>query len=185
MSDDTLRLGSGRALLTTAWVVVVLLTCPGRGWAEPAPTPESAKRELEARYAALKPAMAERDRSAMAVLMTPDVVSEDVSGKTTTFDQLVLELAKVPKDPNRNSDTTILSVKLTEDVATVRQRYHMTTTKLAPDGVTKQAIEMDALSTDTWVRIKGAWLLKRTVTEEMNYKVDGRLVAHRDRSTGR
>jgi len=185
MSKDTLRLGRGRALLTAVSVVVVLLTSPGRGWAEPALTPDSVKKALETRYAALKPAMAERDRSAMAALMTADFVSEDVSGKTTTFDQMVLELAQVPKDPSRSSDTTVLAVKLTGDTATVRQRYHMSSTKLGPDAATKQAIEMDTLSTDTWVQTNGVWLMKRTVTEEVNYRVDGRLVVHRERSTGR
>jgi hypothetical protein len=43
-----------------------------------------------------------------------------------------------------------------------------------PDGA-QHHVEMIALSTDTWVERQSVWLLKRTVTEELSYFVDGAL----------
>lgn len=170
-------------LLVVALAVALgVMMHPVRASAEAARAPEAVRTVLEERYAALKLAMAHRDREALAAVLAADFLSEDASGKTTTFDQMLQELAAVPKDQNRISETTVLSVQLVGNVATARQRYHMRTTKLAPDGATRQAVEMVALSIDTWVLANGAWLLQRTVTEQMDYKVDGRLVLHRERS---
>jgi len=58
----------------------------------------------------------------------------------------------------------------------------MTTTRPGPDGTTKQAVELEALSTDTWARIGGVWRLRRTVTNQLDYKLDGKVVAHRVRA---
>jgi ketosteroid isomerase-like protein len=137
---------------------------------------------IEGRYAAMKTAMADRDAKAVASFLAPDFLSEDLSGKTETASQMIEQLGAMPKDPGRVSDTTVLSVQVAGDIATVEQRYHMTTTKVGPDGATKQAVELVTLSTDTWIKSGEAWLLRRTVTKQVDYKIDGRLIAHKERA---
>lgn len=135
------------------------------------------------RYAAMKSAMADRDPKAIAELLAPEFVSEDVAGKTKTGNHMIDEVCALPKDPYKASTTTILSVKTNGEIATVTQKYHMTTIKKTPDSNVKQAVELDAMSTDTWKKSKGMWLLSRTETMKMDYKIDGKSVVHKERQT--
>jgi hypothetical protein len=128
----------------------------------------------------MKAAMAARDSKAMAALLTADFRSEDVTGKVQTGNEMVQQVSAMPKDPNRVSETTVLSVRVVGNAATVRQRYHMTTSKTGPDGAT-HPVELTSVSTDTWVMTEGVWLLRQTVTDQLDYNVDGRVVAHRER----
>jgi hypothetical protein len=84
----------------------------------------------------------------------------------------------LPKDPLKVSNTTILSVKVNEASATVDQRYDMKTTKTGPDG-DKRDVELISVSTDTWIKSQDAWLLQRTVTNQMDYSVNGKLLVHK------
>lgn len=137
---------------------------------------------LEVRYAALKTAMAERDPQAISAVLTADFVSEDLSGKTVTAAEMVEQVKGLPKDPGNGSETTLVSVQADGDVATVEQRYHRKTTKAGAEGAPPQELEVETLSTDTWVRADGVWRIRRTVTKQLDLKVDGRLIAHKDRS---
>jgi len=133
---------------------------------------------FEERYAAMKSAVASRDAKAIASLLTPDFTSESTSGKTESAAATVQELMKVPKDPDRISETKVLSVKVSGDTATVEQRFHMTTTKFGPDGTTPHPVDLRTASTDTWVKVGKVWLWRKTVTNQLDYKVDGRVVFH-------
>jgi hypothetical protein len=137
---------------------------------------------LEARYAALKTAMAERDPQAISVVLTADFVSEDLGGKTVTAAEMVEQLKGLPKDPGNASETTLVSIQAEGDVATVEQRYRHKTTKAGAAGAPPQELEVETLSTDTWIRADGVWRIRRTVTKQLDLKVDGRLIAHKDRS---
>jgi hypothetical protein len=137
------------------------------------------KAALEGRYAAMKSAMAERDPAAIKALLAPDFESVDVDGKVETADQMVGEVLALPKDPSKVSDTTLLSVVQNADTVTVSQRYHMTKTKNRPDG-TPQAVEILTTSTDIWVRSGDQWLLRRTATETLDYKIDGKSLLHKE-----
>jgi hypothetical protein len=143
---------------------------------------ESQMREVFAgRYAAMKSAMAHRDPKAIASLLTPDFVSEDVAGKTKTGEQMINEVCILPKDPNKTSTTTVLSAEVIGEIATVTQQYHMTTTRMMSNTTVMQAVELDTASTDTWVKSEGVWLLRRTETNQIDYKIDGTIVAHKER----
>jgi ketosteroid isomerase-like protein len=133
------------------------------------------------RYAAMKSAMADRDSKAIASLLAPDFVSEEVSGKTKTGEQMIKEVCALPKDPNKTSTTTVLSAKIIGETATVTQRYHMTTTKMTSNTSVKHTVELDTLSKDAWVKSKGVWLLRRTETYEIDYKIDGKTLTHKER----
>jgi hypothetical protein len=39
-----------------------------------------------------------------------------------------------------------------------------------------------AVSTDTWILSHGAWLLQRTVTDQLDYYIDGKQVMHQKRA---
>ena len=69
-------------------------------------------------------------------------------------------------------------------VAVAIQRYEMHTEKPKGDG-SVQRVELVTLSRDTWVHPKDTWLLRETVTESLDYQIDGRVVAHQEhRSEG-
>lgn len=140
------------------------------------------KTAFQERYGAMKAAMASRDPKAIGALLAPDFQSVDVDGHTQSSEQMMQQLAASPQDPNRVSDTTVLSVEQHENSATVTQRYHMTTTRARPDGQPPQAIEMSSTSIDTWVLSPGGWLIQRTQTDELEVKIDGKVVAHKQRA---
>jgi len=133
---------------------------------------------FEGRYAAMKSAMAARDGKAISEILAPDFVSEDVSGQKENADAMIQGVLALPKDPLKVSNTTILSIKVNAEGATVDQRYDMKTTKAAPDG-NKRDVELIAVSTDTWIKSKDTWLLQRTVTNQMDYYANGKLLIHK------
>lgn len=126
----------------------------------------------------MKAAMGARDSKAVAALLAPTFVSIDVSGQSENAAQMIQEVAALPKDPNKVSTTTLLSVKPDSNSAVVEQRYDMKTTKTGPDG-TKRNIELVTLSRDTWVNSNGTWFMEKTETEQLDYYVDGKRVAHK------
>lgn len=138
----------------------------------------SLRATLQARYKAMKTAMADRDAKEIAALLAPDFVSIDTSGRSETASQMIQEVEALPKDPLRVSTTTLLSVKLVGGAAIVSQRYESTTVKTAADG-SKTNIKLIALSTDTWVNVNGVWLQQKTVTDQLDYYKNGQLVVHR------
>ena len=126
----------------------------------------------------MKVAMAARDGKAILMLLAPNFSSIDVSGQMESGGQMVGEVAQLPKDPKKVSHTTILSAKVVGTTATINQRYDMKTVKTNPDGTTKN-VELVTLSTDTWVKSGDTWLLEKTVTEQMDYFVNGQPVMHK------
>lgn len=158
-------------------ITALLLTSSAISYADK----DEMRETFSGRYAVMKSAMADRDPRAIASLLAPDFVSEDVAGKTKTGEQMIKEVCALPKDPNKTSTTTVLTAKITGDAAIVAQRYHMTTTKMSLNAPAKQAVELDTLSIDTWVKLKGVWLLRRTETNVIDYKIDGKTLTHKER----
>ena len=132
---------------------------------------------FEPLYAQLKSAMAERDEKAVLAMLAPDFQSEDASGNVTNSEKMVSGLSKLPKDPNKISSTTLLNVSTKGNTAFVKQKYVMNTTKPSADGSSKK-VELVSISNDTWEIINGKWFLLKTVTQEMQYSVDGKEVSH-------
>ena len=144
----------------------------------PANSDDPLRPVLEGRYTAMKSAMAARDGKAISEILAPDFISEDASGQKENADTMIQGVLALPKDPLKVSNTTILSIKASTESATVDQRYNMKTTKAAPEG-NKRDVELIAVSTDTWIKSKDTWLLLRTVTNQMDYFVNGQLLAHK------
>jgi ketosteroid isomerase-like protein len=144
------------------------------------PAERALVKALQARYSDMKAAMDARDAKTIASMLAPGFVSENVEGKTETADAMIREVAALPHDPKRLSDTMIEAAFVSGDTATVTQRYHMTTTKVAPDGATPKSIELSTASTDTWISSGNTWLLKQTVTMRLDYSIDGHVVAHKE-----
>jgi len=138
---------------------------------------------FEGRYAAMKAAIAARDGQAISKMLAPDFVSEDASGQTENADDMIREVISLPKDPQKISKTTILSVKAKQNRAVVDQRYDMKTTKSASDG-SKRDVKLIAVSTDTLLKSKDGWLLQRIVTNQMDYIVNGKHVIHQIHPSG-
>jgi hypothetical protein len=163
-------------------IVIFLFFCVAFGATAqnkgPAISNNSLRPLFEGRYAAIKSAMAARDGKAISEILAPDFISEDVTGQKKNADTMIQEALALPKDPLKVSNTTISSIKVNTEIAIVDQRFEMKTTKVGPDG-NKREVELIAVSTDTWIRLKDNWLLQRTVTNQMDYYADGKLVAHR------
>ena len=138
----------------------------------------SLRATFQARYAAMKTAMAERDSKAMAALLAPGFVSIDSSGKSESASQMIQEVDGLPKDPLKVSTTTLLSIKVAGNSAVVDQRYDMKTVKTAADS-SKVYIQLITVSTDTWVNVNGVWLLQKTETNQLDYYKNGQLLAHK------
>ncbi len=139
---------------------------------------DSLRPVFEGRYAAMKAAMAARDGKAISEILAPDFISEDASGQKESADTMIQQVLALPKDPLKVSNTTILSIKASADSANVDQRYDMKTTKAGPDG-NKRDVELITVSTDTWIKSKDTWLLQRTVTSQMDYSANGKLLVHK------
>ncbi|MGA7286291.1 MAG: nuclear transport factor 2 family protein [Candidatus Cybelea sp.] len=128
----------------------------------------------------MKLAIGERNSKAIAALLAPDFISIDSSGQSETASAMIQEVDALPKDPLKVSTTTLLSVKVAGNSAVVDQRYDMKTVKTAADG-SKADIQLVTLSTDSWVNIDGVWLLRRSVTNQLDYYKNGQLLMHKVR----
>jgi ketosteroid isomerase-like protein len=133
---------------------------------------------LESRYADMKAAMAAHDSAAIAAILAPDFASVDVSGQSKGASEMIAAVTAVKPDPNRSSETTLISVTPAGDAVTVEQRYHMKSVATAADG-TQHSVELVTLSTDSWVKPADVWLIQRTVTNELSLLRDGQVVMHK------
>lgn len=124
-------------------------------------------------------AMDARDPKAFGALLATGFVSETVDGKTVTADVMMQELGGAPKDPNKVSTSTLADLRQEGSTVTVEQHYHGTTTRPLAQGGAAQRLEVQSVSTDTWVEVGGVWLLKRTVTEKLDVSLDGKPVVHK------
>ncbi len=136
---------------------------------------------FEGRYASMKSAMADRDGKAVSLLLAPDFTSIDVSGQSTNATQMIQELNTLPKDPLKISNTKLLSIKVSDKIALIDQRYEMKSKKIGPDS-SKRDIELVTVSTDTWINSNGVWLVQRTMTNQVDYFVNGQLTIHKIRT---
>jgi hypothetical protein len=134
----------------------------------------SLKAALQSRYLDMKSAVDAHDGAAMAAILAPDFASVDISGRSQTASQMIAEVNAMKPDPNRSSETTLISITPGAKAVTVEQQYDMKTIALRPNG-TQHKFEMVALSTDSWVKPADVWLIERTVTTEVSYFTDGRL----------
>ena len=138
----------------------------------------SLRAELTGRYAAMKTAMASKDEHAIRSLLADGFVSVDVGGDSENATDMIGEVLALPRDPSRQSKTTIVSVTGDGRTAVVKQRFNMTKKVTAPDGTQKSA-ELSTLSTDEWVKDKGTWRIISTATKQLRYSVDGVILANR------
>jgi len=128
----------------------------------------------------MKAAMAAHDRAAITAILAPDFASVDVSGQSKGASEMVANVTAMKPDPNKSSETTLISVTPAADAVVVEQRYHMKTVTTTADG-TQHSVELVALSTDTWVKPADVWLIRRTVTNEASLFRDGQLVVHKQK----
>jgi ketosteroid isomerase-like protein len=139
---------------------------------------DSLRVALGARYADMKAALAAHDSAAIAAIFAPDFASVDVSGQSKGTAQVIADVTAMKPDPNRSSETTLLSVTPSADAVIVEQRYHMKAVVTAADGM-QHSVELVTLSTDKWVKPAEIWLMQRTVTNELSVFRDGRLVVYK------
>jgi hypothetical protein len=162
------------ALLSYLFVIFGIGTCQAED--------SKLRMVLEGRYAAMKSAMANRNEKEVAILLAPDFVSVDVSGSEKNAGQMIESLKGLPADPDKVSNTTLLSVDSSGSKAVVTQRYDMKTLRTTADGA-KHQIELTTVSTDVWISTGGTWLLQRTAADQMDYLVDGKPLAHKVRKS--
>jgi hypothetical protein len=162
-----------RLLRILSLSLVLSVACISAGLAD-----DSLRAALQSRYADLKAAMAARDAGALAAIFAPDFVSVEVSGRSRGVSQVTADLNAVKPDPNKTSETTLITITPGAGAVTVDQRFDMRSVVTAADG-TQHNIELVALSTDSWIRPADVWLIQRTVTNELSFFNDGQLVMHK------
>jgi hypothetical protein len=140
----------------------------------------SLNKQFESLYASLKKAIADQNKDAIAALLDSDFISIEISDTKKNADQMIAEIATVPKYLKKDSVTTVLKIEISGEVAHVTQRYHMTASKSVDDGKIHK-IEVIALSNDEWERHADKWLLQMTRTDAIDMLIDGQQVAHKIR----
>jgi ketosteroid isomerase-like protein len=135
------------------------------------------KAAFESLYAKFKKAVRDQDTAAVLAMLDTDFVSIEISDARKNADQMLSEISSIPKNPRKESQTDVLSVEITGDFAHVTQRYHMRAPRPGADGK-EQVFEVTALSTDTWERHGGDWLLQETRTDEIEMLMDGKELVH-------
>ena len=167
-----------KKLMICAALLIALWTILGAGITASYADDGALRQVLEARYAEIKSAMADRDADKMRVILASDFTSIDASGHSENADQMLQELSAVPKDNSKVSKTTLGDIKPDGNTAVVDQHYDMTTTKTGADGK-KNDIHLIADSTDIWVKVNGVWLYQKTTTKQIDLYKNGQLVVHK------
>ena len=130
-----------------------------------APAEHPLRPTLEARYAAMRDAMASGQREAVSALLAPAFVSVDVRGKESTAEQMIDSVVKLRIDRSkRTATTTLVSIEEASGMARVLQHYDMTTTENVGPTMPKN---LQTLSIDKWVNCNGTWLAAKTQTLEV------------------
>jgi ketosteroid isomerase-like protein len=172
------KIWPGETMIRFVWLAQLLVSIMIVGSASAAEA--DLRLQLEAQYAAMTAAKAAHDANAISTLLTPDFISVDSSNQSEDAARMIQEVVALPLDSNKNSHTTLISITNAGDIAVVEQRHVVTTKKIGSDGKIHD-VKMDALSTDTWVNSDGTWRLKRSVTNRMDYAIDGQVVVHKIR----
>ncbi|MDE2419965.1 MAG: nuclear transport factor 2 family protein [Gammaproteobacteria bacterium] len=136
------------------------------------------KQVFENLYANFKSAIKNKDETALQASLAPDFVSEDISGNTKSSQQMIAEISNLPNDPNKISKTTILSVSIKGNTAKITQKYKMNTLKISSNGNLMPA-QLIAISDDTWTKSHGIWLMKKTVTKQLDYSLGNQIIMHK------
>jgi Domain of unknown function (DUF4440) len=131
-------------------------------------------------YTALRTAMRNHDQASVGAMLAPGFESYDASGKKESAEDMLDQVANLPDDPNRITDTEVESVETNGLTAKVVQHYTMSTRRAGPDGVPHR-IEVSAVSDDVWTRESGSWRLLSTSTREVTMLKDGKVVVSNKR----
>ncbi len=135
--------------------------------------------QIESSYSALRQAMDHRSPSEIQDLLAPGFDSIEVDGTHSNAEQMIASVVKLP--PNSESvdrHTTVVSLMLDGNIASLQQRYDRSYNRAGPDGV-NHAMKLIANSSDKWLRVNGKWKLMNTTTLEMIISRDGEVVLHR------
>jgi len=177
----TLGFSRGPVTIGAAIIFMVLLWSLA-SLASARPDNNGLKDTLQRRYAEMKAAMSAHDDKAMQALLAPDFVSIDVTGRSESATQMISEVDALPIAASEDyvSATTILSMRPAGKSVVVTQRYDMKTHKAGAEGVNRTT-ELITVSTDTWVKMNGAWILQKTETDRLDYYLNGQQVMHQVR----
>ena len=122
---------------------------------------------LDARYLAMRDAMASGDGAEIAALLTGDFVSLDVDRKRMDARQMIERVLELKIDRSkRRVATTLVAIATSPGRAIVLQHYAMTSLPGAPATMPRSLLTM---SVDTWVESDGTWLLGRTETVQVAF----------------
>ncbi|HEX3467029.1 MAG TPA: nuclear transport factor 2 family protein [Candidatus Elarobacter sp.] len=135
------------------------------------PVDHPLRKTLDERYFALRLAMASHDRQAIMHVLTPDFVSEDLDGRTSGAASMIENVTALQIDRSKRSvETTVTSIDQAGDVATVIQRYSMTTSEVS--AAVPSALWTE--SCDVWRAVGTEWRLASTTTLAFEVVKNGR-----------
>ena len=140
----------------------------------------SVQGEIQARYDQFGAAIDEKDWAALRMIYSPDYRSVDTEGKSATVEMEISGLQQAPHLPDKKVKTTIVSLRLANDMAYVEQRVDESFSKSDPTGK-RHAFVLVAHSSDIWRRSDSKWVIVETATNDIDLSVDGVVVSHKNR----
>ena len=127
-----------------------------------ADTPAQARKAIEGNYAKIAAALGRRDVDATFAFETPDYVAVSKKGQKLTRDQAHQMMRQITFAQAVKARTSVLAFSLSGNTATAKHRTHIDATIGNPQTNQTGKVTVDAVSSDTWVKTGGRWLLKRS-----------------------
>ncbi|MFT3988457.1 nuclear transport factor 2 family protein [Aestuariivirga sp.] len=154
-----------------AAALIALLLCGSSALADD-------RSDFQTLYDTFHAAVVARDEKALRATFDSDFASIDLEDKRKLLEDILPQILGAPA--GSTGKTTVLSVSIAGDIATVMQRYDMTQQQMASDGK-NHTIALEALSRDLWERHGGKWLIQETRTDGLDLTIDGVKVGHKVR----
>lgn len=142
------------------------------------------RRDLEARYEAVKAASVARDSGGMQALLAPDYQNEDTDGRVSDAAAMLRWISTGPVDIDSTRKTTLDAIRLDGGAAIVETSFEMSTTRAEPDG-RRARHEIAARATDRWVCRDAAWYWQRRTARQMRVVRDGTVILDKARDPAR
>jgi hypothetical protein len=141
---------------------------------------QTCRQQLEQDNRRIHALMVKKDFKMMRTLMKRGVTTDFVyseNGQTQTIDQMMtnMEIGLSSMDTVSNATSRILNIKETGNQAVAKLEHLMTGTTKGPDKKL-HTVTYGGTATETYVKLKGRWLLKKMVWGKTVMLMDGKPV---------
>lgn len=136
---------------------------------------------LNARYEAIQLATEKRDGKGLGALLAPGFESISLNNESKDRDGMIRDIdSMAPKKVSSSASISINDVRQIGEKAFVDENYRLDRVTTGQRGKSRTWRVITDVS-DTWIRLKGEWLLQKSVAEEADFYLDGIKAAHKVR----